>query len=140
MKIFKTCFKKNFISFTNALFETSTVKKNKSCEQPLLDIFGSTWRLFPFLIHLKTCFPAKLTFKKTPEGVFLDSSNCKALRPCLNPLSDGTDKRRTRLQHDHHFGNNPHLVPEFSSLFPGMLPERFRSLSVLVGSTEIHLG
>ena len=66
-------------------------------------------------------------------------SGCDEPRLGLNQLNDGTDRRRIPLQDENHSGNEPHLVPGFPSLCSGMFPQRFRIVSVLVGSKEIHL-
>ena len=63
-------------------------------------------------------------------------SSCEEPRLGLNQLNDVTDRRRVPLQDEDHPGNDPHLVPAFSRLCFGTLPERFRSVSVPVGSKK----
>ena len=57
----------------------------------------------------------------------------------LRQLNDEIDKRRVPLQDEDHPGNDPHLVPGFPRLCSGTFPERFRSVSVSVGSKEIRI-
>ena len=56
----------------------------------------------------------------------------------LNHLNDGTHGRRVPLQDEDHPENDPHVVPGFPRLCSRMFPERFRSVSVPVGSTEVR--
>ena len=65
--------------------------------------------------------------------------NCEKLRLYLNQLSDGTDRHRIPPQDEDHSGNDPHLVRGFPHLSSGIFPERFRIVSVPVGSREIRL-
>ena len=69
-------------------------------------------------------------FKKT---------RCEERRLSLNQLSDGTDRPSIPFQDEDHSSNDFHLVPSFLRLRSEMFPERFRSVSVPVGSTEIRL-
>ena len=66
-------------------------------------------------------------------------SPCEEPRLGLNQLNVGTDRRRVQLQDEDRSGNDSHLVPAFPRLCSGMFPERFRSVSVSVGSREIRL-
>ena len=61
---------------------------------------------------------------------------CEEPRLGLNQLNDGTDTRRVPLQEEDNPGNDPDLGPGFPRLCFGMFPERFRSVSVSVGSKE----
>ena len=57
----------------------------------------------------------------------------------LGQLNCGTDRQRSPLQVGDHSGNDPQLLPGFLCRCSGMFPERFRSVSVSVGSRKICL-
>ena len=57
----------------------------------------------------------------------------------LNQLTDGTGRLRSPLQGEDHFGNDLHLVPGFLRLCSRKFLERFRIVSVPVGSRESRL-
>ena len=57
----------------------------------------------------------------------------------LNELSHWTVKMRIPLQVEDIPRNDPHLVPSFLRMCCGMFPEKFRSVSVPVGSRVFHL-
>ena len=65
--------------------------------------------------------------------------SCEELHLSLNQLNDGSDRQRVPLQDEDNSGNDPHLVPGFLRLCSGMFPQRFRSVSVPVGSRKIRL-
>ena len=65
--------------------------------------------------------------------------HCEEYRLGLNQLNDGTGRLSIPLQDEDHSGNDPQLIAGFLRLCSGMFPERFRSVSVTVGSKEIRL-
>ena len=71
--------------------------------------------------------------------IFNVISLCGEPRLGLNQLSGATYRLRSPLQDEGHSGNDPHLGPGFLRLCYGMSPERFRSVSVPMGSREIRL-
>ena len=64
---------------------------------------------------------------------------CEEPRLSLSQLNDGTDRRRFPVQDKDHSGNDTHLVPGFLPLCSEIFPERFRSVSVPVGSRGYRL-
>ena len=66
-------------------------------------------------------------------------SKCEEPRLGLSQLNDAIDRRRVPFQDEDHPGSDPHLVPGFPHLCSGLFPERFRRMSVIVGSGEIRL-
>ena len=64
---------------------------------------------------------------------------CERSRPGLSQLGCWHDRRRTPLQDGDHSGNDPRLVPGFLRQRSGRFLERFRRMSVSVGSREIRL-
>ena len=57
----------------------------------------------------------------------------------LNQSNDGIDRGSVPLKDEDHSGNDPHLIPGLLRLRSGTFPERFRSVSVPVGSRQNRL-
>ena len=63
-------------------------------------------------------------------------SYCGRSRLALSQFDFWYDRQRTPPQDEDLSGNDPHLVPGFLRQRSGMFPERFRRMSVPVGSRE----
>ena len=79
------------------------------------------------------------TLKRRPDSSRFKVSYCKRSRPGLSQLDCEHDRQRIPLQDGDRSGNDPRLVPGFLRRRSGMFPERFRRMSVSMGSREIHL-
>ena len=64
---------------------------------------------------------------------------CGEPRLSLSRLIDETDRRRNPLQDKDHPGTDPRLFPAFKRLHSGIIPEQFRTVTVLVCSPDIRL-
>ena len=73
-----------------------------------------------------------------PIRSFYDYAVCERSRPGLSQLGCWHDRQRTPLQDGDHSGKDPRLVPVFLRYRSRMFPERFRKMSVPVGSREIR--
>ena len=65
--------------------------------------------------------------------------NCERSHPGQSNWNCWTERQKIPLRDRHHSGNDPQLVPGFPSRCWGMFPERFRGMSVPVGSRETCL-
>ena len=61
---------------------------------------------------------------------------CEKYLPGLTHLNYWWDRQRTQLEDGDHSGNDTHLVPDFLHQYSGMFPERFRKVTLSVGSKK----
>ena len=114
----------------NAKDSNDSLKKNLQVTQ----IYCLYWTKIAVLMKKNSA-----SFKLRFAGRWFFTANCEKSHPGLNQLDCWHDRQRTPLQDGDHSGNGPRLVPGFLSQCTGMFPERFRRMSVPVGSREICL-
>ena len=66
------------------------------------------------------------------------NKDCDESLPALNNLDYQSDGKRTPLRERYRLGKDTQLDPGFLSRCSGMVPEKLRNKSELVGSEAIH--